>query len=552
MCQADLPCYLEIDFKIACTALGRNWNANIGSFARRATGAQGAQRGIRTVSTSTDVISSVNPRTGLSEGEVASATSATQVAEIARRAAAASPMLDSSGRGFRANLLRAIADDLEGRRDAVVAVADRETAIGEARLNGELTRTVYQARLFADVLDEGSYLEAAIDHAAVTPMGPGPDLRRMLVPLGPVAVFGSSNFPLAFSVPGGDTVSAIAAGCSVVLKAHGSHPATSLLCFEILDAAARKAGAPEGTFGMVFGQDAGSTLVADPAIRAVGFTGSLSGGEALLRVISSRDDPIPFYGELSSINPVVISPAAARVRGEQIAADLLASVALAAGQLCTKPGVALVPRGPEGDALVAALSAAVGGEPPRVLLNSRIRTSYLETTGRLRSSGISVLGEATTPGGPLAVLPVLFEVEAPDVTPESVEECFGPTMVVIRYGDVAELLEALSRIPSSLTGTLHSEPSERGDMRPVVEHFRRTSGRIVFDGYPTGVLVGWAQTHGGPWPATNSLFTSVGTSAIRRFLRPVTWQNAPAEVLPEELRDDFTSIPRRVDGQVVA
>jgi NADP-dependent aldehyde dehydrogenase len=287
----------------------------------------------------TDVLS-IDPRTGEAVEVVAPETTTEEVDRLCAAALAAAPGLDALGRAGRAALLRALADALEARRDDVVAVADREAALGPARLNGELTRTCYQLRLFAEVLEEGSYLEAAIDHAGETPMGPRPDLRRMLVPIGPVAVFGSSNFPLAFSVPGGDTASALAAGCPVVVKAHSSHPATSKLVFEVLSEAARKAGAQEGTLGIVYGQRAGARLVAHPAIRAVGFTGSVTGGRALLQIIEQRPDPIPFYGELSSLNPVVVTPSAAAERGDTIGRELVGSFTLGAGQFCTKPTAA--------------------------------------------------------------------------------------------------------------------------------------------------------------------------------------------------------------------
>ena len=267
----------------------------------------------------TDVLS-IDPRTGEPVEVVAPETTTAEVNRLctAALAAALASMRSAARAGRRC---RTLADGLERRRDDVVPVADRETALGTTRLNGELTRTCYQLRLFAEVLEEGSYLEAAIDHAGETPMGARPDLRRMLVPVGPVAVFGSSNFPLAFSVPGGDTASALAAGCPVVVKAHSSHPATSQLVFEVMNEAARAAGAPDGTLGIVYGQQAGAHLVAHPAIRAVGFTGSVNGGRALLQIIEQRPDPIPFYGELSSLNPVVVTPSAAAERATRSAAS---------------------------------------------------------------------------------------------------------------------------------------------------------------------------------------------------------------------------------------
>ncbi|WP_214406594.1 aldehyde dehydrogenase (NADP(+)), partial [Pseudonocardia lacus] len=436
---------------------------------------------------------------------------------------------------------------LEANAAEVVATADRETAIGPDRLGGELARTCYQLRLFAEVVEEGSYVEATIDHAGDTPMGPGPDLRRMLVPLGPVAVFGASNFPLAFSVPGGDTASALAAGCPVVVKAHESHPATSLLAFRALQEAVEEVGAPEGTVGVVLGREAGARLVADPRITAVGFTGSLTGARALQRIIDSRPDPIPFYGELSSTNPLVITEAAAAARGGAIAEGLVGSFTMAAGQLCTKPGLAFVPTGAAGDALVARMAELVADVPAKPLLNARIHDSYAEIGGRLAGlPGVDVVGRGPADGSGFAAGAALLTVAATDLRPEVGEECFGPIAVVVRHSGTDELLDALRALPGSLAAAVHAEESD--DLDALLAVLRPRAGRILFDGYPTGVLVAWAQTHGGPWPSTNSIHTSVGPTAIRRFLRPVTWQNAPERVLPAELRDADPDIPRRIDG----
>nr|WP_245975497.1 aldehyde dehydrogenase (NADP(+)) [Amycolatopsis palatopharyngis] len=475
-----------------------------------------------------------------------------EISKLTEAAATAAPALDRRGREWRATLLRAIADELEARREDIVAVADSETSLGGARLGGELTRTGYQARLFAEVLDEGSYLEAAIDHAGDTPMGPGPDLRRQLVPIGPVAVFGASNFPLAFSVPGGDTVSALAAGCPVIVKAHPSHPETSRLTFDIMWQAAHRLDAPDGLLGIVFGQDAGAALVADPRVKAVGFTGSLSGGRALLDIVGAREDPIPFYGELASLNPIVVTAAATRERGTQIAEGLVASITASAGQLCTKPGLVFVPSGSAGDSVVARAADLVGQAGAGTALNDRIHAAYGEIGGRLsRLPGVSLIAEGSrSTEGPLRIRPRLLSVAAAELTADATEECFGPATIIARYDSDTELHDALGRLPASLTGTIHAEPSERDRITELAEVLRAKAGRVLFDGFPTGVLVSWAQTHGGPWPSTNSQHTSVGTSAIRRFLRPVTWQNAPQFVLPPELRDGDAGVPRRIDGRL--
>jgi NADP-dependent aldehyde dehydrogenase len=496
-----------------------------------------------------DVVST-DPRTGEAVEVVAQETTTEEVDRLCAAALAAAPALEGMGRERRAALLGALADALEARREDVVAVADRETALGPTRLGGELTRTCYQLRLFGEVLLEGSYLEATIDHAGDTPMGPRPDLRRMLLPIGPVAVFGASNFPLAFSVPGGDTASALAAGCPVVVKAHGSHPATSQLVFDVLVAAAREAGAPEGTLGLVHGVQAGADLVAHPAIRAVGFTGSVNGGKALLAIIEQRPDPVPFFGELSSLNPVVVTPRAAQERAQEVATGLVGSFTLGGGQFCTKPGLAFVPAGPDGDALVGAMAEAIQGTGAPVLLNEGIATAYDRISDGLAGvPGVEVVARGSGPDGEgFQAQPLLLQTSAAELPQEVTEECFGPVSVVARYEGEKELFAALDAMPSSLTATVLRGAGETELPLAVSQELRGRAGRLVYDAYPTGVAVSWAQHHGGPWPSTNSQHTSVGTTAIRRFLRPVTWQGAPAEVLPEELTDAYRGVPRRVDG----
>ena len=498
-------------------------------------------------------VPSIDPRTGEVVEIVTEETSAAEVGILAQGALAALPDLDALGRSGRAVLLRASADALETRRAEILALADRETALGAPRLGGELTRTCFQLRLFAEVLEEGGYLEAAIDHAGESAMGARPDLRRMLVPLGPVAVFGASNFPLAFSVPGGDTASALAAGCPVVVKAHESHPATSQLCFQLLSDALIGAGAPPATLALVHGREAGAALVVHPAIRAVGFTGSLLGGRALVALIESRPDPIPFYGELSSLNPLVVTPAAAAERAEEIGTGFASSFTLGAGQFCTKPGLAFIPSGVDGDRLVAAMATAVTRTEPQTLLNERIVTSFKEATARMSArQGVTVAatGRGDTTSGFIAV-PVLLTTTAQGMAPEMREECFGPVSVVARYDSEADLFDALDLLPASLTTTVHTGHEESELPSAVSAALKDRSGRLVYNGYPTGVAVSWAQHHGGPWPSTNSSHTSVGTSAIRRFLRPMAWQSATDALLPPELRDGDAGVPRRVDGELV-
>lgn len=472
-------------------------------------------------------------------------STAEEVAAICRSAAAAALPLEAMGRPGRSRLLRALADALDADCAVTVELADRETLLGVPRLTGEMARTTGQLRLFAEVLDEGSYVEATIDHADSTPTGARPGLRRMLVPIGPVAVFGSSNFPLAFSVPGGDTASALAAGCPVVVKAHPSHPATSMRVFETLCAAASAAGAPDGALGLVHGFDAGRMLVCHPAIRAAAFTGSLSGGRALHDLAAARPDPIPFYGELTSVNPLIVTPAAAAERADPIGQGLVDSVTLGAGQFCTKPGLAFIPVGPDGDRIRDAAARHLEGKAAGVPLNGGIGKAYTD--------GIEVLREKlrlvaqSGPGG--ALRGALFEAAMDDVADLAVE-CFGPVNVLVRYPDERTLLDAVRSLPGGLTATIHAADNDPLAIR-LDSQLRRITGRIVWNGYPTGVAVAWAMQHGGPWPASTSTHTSVGSTAIRRFLRPVTWQNAPQSVLPAELQDGPTDIPRRIDGHLV-
>jgi NADP-dependent aldehyde dehydrogenase len=446
-------------------------------------------------------------------------------------------------------MLRAIADALDEAGPALIAVADAETALGTQRLQGELTRTCFQLRFFASVVDEGSYLEATIDREKETAMGPRPDLRRLLVPLGPVAVFGASNFPLAFSVPGGDTASALAVGCPVVVKAHESHPATSEMAARIMADAIARFGGPAGTLALVHGRSAGGLLVRHPIIRAVGFTGSVVSARALMSLMAERPDPIPFYGELGSINPLIITAHAAEERTEAIGRGVVQSVTLGAGQFCTKPGLAFVPRTHAGSQLVEVAARAFDQMPSAVLLNESIQRSFdTAMQARGREPGLRELAAGGAPEpGTVGVGGRLFEVDIEQLTTPMIEECFGPTAILVRYDDFDQLTGALANIPASLTATLHLGSAESADQR-LVDLLEEKGSRIVVNGFPTGVAVSWAQTHGGGWPATNSIHSSVGATALRRFLRPVTWQDAPEALLPMELRDGDADVPRRIDG----
>lgn len=466
----------------------------------------------------------------------------TQVDEVARRAAAVAPEFAELPARARASLLEAIADALDAGADGLVSVAGEETALPEARLRGELARTSAQLRKFAAVVLEGACLEVVIDHADPGDVPPRPDLRRMLRPIGPVAVFAASNFPFAFSVAGGDTASALAVGCPVIVKTHPGHPRTSAATAALVDSAVADEGLPAAVFQTVSGFDEGLALVDAEPIEAVAFTGSLRGGRALLDRCTARPRPIPFYGELGSLNPVVVTADADAARGAELAAGLAGSFQLGDGQFCTKPGLVFVPAGSN---LEAQLPQHVAEARPRMLTET-IAAGF--ETGRDRAAAVP--GVSVVAGGVTATAPTVLAADASTVLEhrELLDEVFGPVTVLVRYADAAELDRVLETLEGSLTMTLHAEPTE--DVRGLATWMTGRAGRVLFGGWPTGVAVSWAQHHGGPWPATNTQFTSVGATAVRRFLRPVVYQDAPASVLPDALHDDNPlGIPRRVDGR---
>ncbi|MFY1635701.1 aldehyde dehydrogenase (NADP(+)) [Solwaraspora sp. WMMB335] len=498
-------------------------------------------------------VPSIDVRTGQVVAEVTETSDPATVDAVCLAARAAAPSLDGLGRAGRAALLHDLADELAGDQAGLVAVADRETGLGQSRLTGELTRTCYQLRFFAEVLTEGSYLEATIDPPAETPMGPRPDLRRMLVPLGPVAVFGAGNFPLAFGVPGGDTASALAAGCPVVNKAHPGHPETAIRCHDALVRVVTRHGLPAATAGLVHGLDAGAGLVAHPAVTAVGFTGSLAGARALQAVMAERAEPIPLYGELGSVNPVLATSGAAAADPEGLAAGFVASFTLGTGQFCTKPGVLLVPTGADGDRLVAHAAELVDSGQPGTLLGAGVRDGFHQRSRRWREDPCTtVLAEGRFPDGPgFQAAPLLFGVDAGELSDTLLAECFGPAAIIARYADPDQAVDAIRRLGGQLTVTIRAAADEAELTARLAGVLRAAAGRLLFDGFPTGVAVSWAQQHGGPFPATTAVgHTSVGAASIRRWLRPVTYQSAPAAVLPVELRDgNPAGIPRRVDGR---
>jgi NADP-dependent aldehyde dehydrogenase len=499
---------------------------------------------------------SIDARSGQTQELDAIESTPPQVAALTAAAVGAMPWLRARGRAGRAALLDRIAEELSSHAEAIVAAADRETALGTTRLTGELTRTAYQLRFLGEVARDGGYLDIVIDRATPdTPMGPRPDLRRMLTPLGPVAVFGASNFPLAFGVAGGDTASALAVGCPVVAKAHPAHPQTSLLIAEAIGRAVRAQGGPEGVFGLVFGYEAGITLVKDPRIAAVGFTGSLPGGRALSGIAAARPRPIPFYGELGSLNPLVVTPAAADERAAELGEGIAGSVLLGQGQFCTKPGLILVPATASGAAVSAALADAVRRSAPGHLLTSQIAAAFTTSTDAVTEDpAVRVLARSdgdAAPGRTGALLVSVPSARLLDGDPGGLAtEHFGPFAVVAQYADADELAAVLAALEPALTGTvLAATGGADPALASVMELLSGRSGRVIVNGFPTGVAVSWAMQHGGPYPAATTSETSVGATAVRRWLRPVTYQNAPHDVLPAELRDPAVpGLPRRIDG----
>ncbi|WP_027909717.1 aldehyde dehydrogenase (NADP(+)) [Pseudomonas sp. URMO17WK12:I4] len=476
-----------------------------------------------------------------------------EVDAAAKAAAAAYPVYRSLPATRRAEFLDAIADELDALGEDFIAVVCRETALPAGRIQGERGRTSGQMRLFAQVLRRGDFLGARIDRALPDrqPL-PRPDLRQYRIGLGPVAVFGASNFPLAFSTAGGDTASALAAGCPVVFKAHPGHMTTTALVGAALLRAAEKTGMPKGVFNMIYGGIVGAALVKHPAIQAVGFTGSLRGGRALCDMAAARPQPIPVFAEMSSINPVILLPEALKARGEKVAGELTASVVLGAGQFCTNPGLVLGIRSPEFSAFLHSLTAKMAEQPPQTLLNAGGLEGYGKGLAALAAHpGITHLAGAAQEGK--QARPQLFKADVSlllDGDERLQEEVFGPTTIVVEVADKAELLKAIAGLHGQLTATLITEPGDLAGSEELLALLEQKVGRVLFNGYPTGVEVCDAMVHGGPYPATSDARgTSVGTLAIDRFLRPVCYQNCPDALLPDALKNaNPLGIARLVDG----
>lgn len=440
----------------------------------------------------------------------------------------------------RAAFLSAIAEEIEALGDILLDQVVAETALPRARATGERGRTANQLRLFASVVTDGSFLGRRHDEALPdrSPL-PRPDLRLARVPVGPVAVFGASNFPLAFSVAGGDTASALAAGCPVVVKAHPAHPGVSELVAGAVLRAVDRTGMPSGVFALLHGgPEVGRALVSDPRIRAVGFTGSRAGGLALVEAAAHRPVPIPVFAEMSSVNPVVILDGALDHAGA-LAAAYAESLTKEAGQYCTNPGLTFVPDGVAGDAFVSAAARAVAATPAQPMLTSGIADSLVSGVDRWRAArDVTIVAEGT-PGGatsPAAVLATAPLAALAD-NPALADEVFGAAGMVVRYPDIDALLPVLAGLEGQLTATLHGTSSDLDAAARLVPVLEDRAGRVLWGGWPTGVEVASAMVHGGPYPATSApSTTSVGTLAIERFLRPVSYQNFPTDLLPPEFR----------------
>lgn len=455
----------------------------------------------------------------------------------------------------RALFLEAVADNIMAIGPALIERAMQETGLPQARLEGERGRTVNQLRLFARVVRDGNFLSATIDSALPGRTPPRPDLRMQKIGLGPVAVFGASNFPLAFSVAGGDTASAFAAGCPVVVKAHGAHLGTSELVGRAVQSAVAACGLPEGVFSMVAGdgRTVGQQLVAHEAIKAVGFTGSRGGGMALVRAAAQRHEPIPVYAEMSSINPVFLLPAHLETNSAALANGFIESLTLGSGQFCTNPGLVVAMRGAALDRFMGAAAAALEGKGATTMLTAGIFDAYESGVAKLSAiEGVERLAQGAGGGTQCAARGVLYACAASTymATPALQDEVFGPASLIVVCADEVEMLRFAARLDGQLTATVHASGDDRALAARLLPILERKAGRILFNGFPTGVEVCHAMVHGGPFPSTSdSRSTSVGATAIDRFLRPVCYQNVPANLLPEALQDDNPlGLARMLDG----
>lgn len=497
---------------------------------------------------STDTFQAINPSMNAPFGVSYHEGSAEEVAAAARQAQQAFKALREASDHTRADLLDGIADEIMALGDNLLNIAHQETGLPMGRLTGERGRAVNQIRLFANVIREGSWVNARIDTGDPdrTPF-PKPDVRSMLVGIGPVAVFGASNFPLAIGVAGTDTVTALGAGCPVIAKAHPAHPGTSEMFGVAIMRAVEKTGLPAGAFSMIHGRghEVGLAMVRDPHVKAVAFTGSLRGGRALFDAAAARPEPIPVYAEMGSINPVFLLPGALKERGAEIAKGYLQSVNLGVGQFCTNPGLVL---GLKGDALESFQQASgeIAAEvEPATMLHPGISGAFSNGVDRIEQTpGVSLVGR--TSGTAAVATQAACSIFATDIetlqsTPHLMEEVFGPTSIVVACNTVEEMEETARSLEGHLSATIHGTPEDLEAHAGLIKILEQKVGRIIINGYPTGIEVCAAMHHGGPYPATtDSHYTSIGTGSILRYGRPVCYQGFPDELLPEALRDKNT------------
>ena len=504
----------------------------------------------------------VNPKNGSQLSPPISIASNRQVDAAVRMAEAASKKFRHSPVSVRAALLRHCAEQIMALGDELLDRLSAETGYPKGRAEMERGRTCNQLRMFADYIETGEYLDARIDTALPERQPvPRPDLRHVNQPLGPVVVFGASNFPLAFSVAGGDTASALAAGCPVIVKGHPSHPGTGELVAQAVAKAVSQADLPRGVFSFLIddGYAVGAQLVQAPAVKAVGFTGSFAGGTALMALANKRPDPIPVFAEMGSSNPVFLLPKALSENAPGIAQGFVGSFTLGSGQFCVKPGLVIAVDGQPLQAFIDAAKKLVEEAPAAVMLNQRICHSFHESmTDRARGKGLDVIarGKTSSDDEGFHTQVTLFATSAAHLleNPHLVEETFGPASIIIKCRDRDEMMRVARRLPGQLTTTVQGASDEFGEYAELMDQLTETSGRVVVNGFPTGVEVCHSMVHGGPFPATSDRrFTSVGTNAILRFVRPVCYQNYPAALLPPALRDENPlGIPRLINGERTA
>jgi alpha-ketoglutaric semialdehyde dehydrogenase len=495
---------------------------------------------------SVTTFNAVNAATGASlEGEFTRATEA-DIQNALEAAEQAHLIYKNISREDKVSFLNSIADEIEAIRESLVKRASEESGLPLGRLEGEVGRTTGQIRMFANQAAEGSWVNATIDQAMPDrkPM-PKSDIRKMLVPIGPVVVFGASNFPLAFSVAGGDTASALAAGCPVIVKAHPAHPGTSKLVGEAIAKAVEKAGLPAGVFALLFddGHQVGAALVKDPKVKAVTFTGSFKGGMALLKIAQERTIPIPVFAEMGSVNPVILLPGILEQKAEQTAAAYAGSITLGAGQFCTNPGLIFAVKSPGLDLFISKLSDQISTTPSATMLTAGIYHNYQKLSQEILSEeGVTLVTTSDVLNSDLVSqsLATVASVSASAfiANPKLQEEIFGPYSLLVIADTMEELQSATAVLEGQLTVTLMAEREELRDYKDFINKLTDKTGRLILNGVPTGVEVCASMQHGGPFPATNdNRFTSVGASAVYRFVRPVAWQDWDQELLPDELKD---------------